>query len=175
MVYGFVKQSHGHIGILSTPGQGTTVRLYLPRYQNDGSDGAAPNVLVSALPSPSARHKGTILVVDDEPMLRVILNESLTDLGYVIHESSDGASALKILQSFKTIDLLVTDVGLTGGMNGRQLADAARVILPKLPVLFITGYAESSMMAKGGLGPRMEVITKPFGLGALAERVRTMI
>jgi light-regulated signal transduction histidine kinase (bacteriophytochrome)/CheY-like chemotaxis protein len=172
MVYGFVKQSHGHIGILSVPGQGTTVKIYLPRHH--GAGGQELQLDATAL-LPAARGKGTILIVDDEQMLRVILIESLTDQGYAVRAAQDGATALEILQSPEKIDLLITDVGLPGGLNGRQLADAAHVFLPALAVLFITGYAEHSMLPKHGLGPRMEVMAKPFALDALALRIRAML
>jgi CheY-like chemotaxis protein len=172
MVYGFVKQSHGHIGILSAPGQGTTVRIYLPRYSVEvGQEKIATTMALE----PAAPGKGTILVVDDEEMLRLVFAESLSDAGYVVHEAADGATALEFLRSQGRIDLLVTDVGLPGGMNGRQLADAARVFLPDLAVLFITGYAENSLLPKSGLGPRMEVMTKPFGLDVLARRIKAML
>ncbi len=173
MVYGFVKQSQGHVGISSAPGQGTTVRIYLPRYAGEEAPLAAPGGIVAG--APAASGTGRILVVDDEAMLRIVFAEALSDLGYTVHAAADGAAAMKILQSPEKIDLLLTDVGLPGGMNGRQLADAAHVFLPELAVLFVTGYAENSLLRKGGLGPRMAVMTKPFGLDVLAERVRSML
>jgi light-regulated signal transduction histidine kinase (bacteriophytochrome)/CheY-like chemotaxis protein len=172
MVYGFVKQSHGHIGILSMPGQGTTVRLYMPRHHADGAAEVAALVLAPASSGPGS---GTVLVVDDEAILRMILTESLEDLGYDVRVAADGAAALAILQGAEKIDLLITDVGLPGGMNGRQLADAASVFLPALKILFITGYAETGMLSPSALGPRMAVLTKPFGLDALAARVKAML
>lgn len=172
MVYGFVKRSNGHVGIISAPGQGTTVRLYLPRYQQTEDQTSLPMQTIPR--AAAAAGSGTILVVDDEQVLRLILTETLEDLGYAVCVASDGATALELLQT-KTIDLLITDVGLPGGMNGRQLADAARVFLPALQILFITGYAESNLLPQDGLGPRMQVMTKPFGLDFLATRIRTML
>ena len=115
-----------------------------------------------------------MLVVDDEPTVRMLVLEVLDELGYAALEASDGASGTKILQSSARIDLLITDVGLPGGMNGRQMADAARLSRPKLKVMFITGYAEASIIGNGALGPDMEVMTKPFSLDVLAQRIEAM-
>jgi CheY-like chemotaxis protein len=108
--------------------------------------------------------EGLVLVVDDEPALRMIIVEVMQGLGYATLEAGDGAEALRILQSPRQrIDLLVSDVGLPGGMNGRQVADAARTARPELKVLFITGYAENAVLSHGHLDPGMHVMTKPFG------------
>ena len=115
-----------------------------------------------------------MLVVEDEPVIRDLIVEVLQDLGYRALEAADGPSGLKVLQSRERIDLLVTDVGLPG-INGRQLADQARVTRPDLKVLFITGYAENATLANGFLDPGMEMITKPFAIEALATRIRSMI
>jgi CheY-like chemotaxis protein len=114
-------------------------------------------------------------VVDDEATIRMLVVEVLDELGYTAIEAADGASALKLLQSEGRIDLLVTDVGLPGGLNGRQIADAARRTRPDLQVLFITGYAENAVVGNGHLEAGMEVITKPFAVAALGAKIRDMI
>jgi PAS domain S-box-containing protein len=171
MVYGFTKQSEGHLKIYSEVGQGTTVKIYLPRHRG----GAAPDEIAEeAAEAPRAAAGETVLVVEDEPVIRDLIVEVLEDLGYRALEASDGPSGLRILQSRRRIDLLVTDVGLPG-LNGRQLADQARERRPDLKVLFITGYAENATLANGFLDPGMEMITKPFAVDALATKIRTMI
>src|SRR3954465_4726559 len=171
MVYGFARQSEGHVRIYSEPGHGTTVKLYLPRYggtieEADAAAGESGAVLAQA--------GETVLVVEDEASVRELVVDVLSDLGYRALEAIDGPSGLQILRSAARIDLLVTDVGLPG-MNGRQVADAAREHRPGLKVLFITGYAENAAMANGFLAPGMEMITKPFAVDALAARIREMI
>ena len=116
-----------------------------------------------------------MLVVDDEPTVRMLVTEILDDLGFTAIEAADSATGLKLLQSGLTIDLLVTDVGLPGGMNGRQMADAARVTHPDLNVLFITGYAENAVLGNGHLAPGMAVLTKPFPIETMAARIRAMV
>nr|WP_284700816.1 response regulator [Robbsia betulipollinis] len=172
MVYGFVRQSGGQARIYSEPGKGTMVCLYLPRHAGDAELDDAP------LPEPqmARAHDGeTILVVDDEPAIRMLANEVLADLGYRVLEAGDGEAALKIIRSSARIDLLVSDVGLPGGMNGRQVAEAARVERPALKVLFITGYAENAVLSHGHLDVGMHVLTKPFALQTLADRVKTLM
>jgi CheY-like chemotaxis protein len=172
MVYGFVKQSGGHIRVYSEVGQGTTVRLYLPRHNGEADD--RENTALK----PSVPHVGageTVLVVDDEELIRQLVVEVLTDLGYAALEAVDGRQAMTILQSPRRIDLLVTDVGLPGGMNGRQLADVSRGLRPKMPVLFITGYAETAVVSNGHLGPGMAVITKPFQMDVLMGMISRII
>jgi PAS domain S-box-containing protein len=171
MVYGFAHQSEGHVRIYSEVNAGTTVKLYLPRYRGAVEEPAA-------LPPEGAAataHAGeTVLVIEDEDSVRELVTEVLHDLGYRALQASDGPSGLKILQSPERIDLLVSDIGLPG-MNGRQVADAAREQRPELKVLFITGYAETAAMAHGFLEPGMEMVTKPFAVDALAARIREMI
>ena len=116
-----------------------------------------------------------MLVVDDEPTVRMLVTEVLEELGYAAIEAADGASGLKVLQSDVRIDLLITDVGLPGGMNGRQMADAARADRPELKVLFITGYAENAAIGNGHLEPGMHVLTKPFAMDTLASRIEFLI
>jgi PAS domain S-box-containing protein len=171
MVYGFVRQSGGQARIHSQPGAGTQICLYLPRYL--GGD----KVLEPASgPSKTVRGEGeTVLVVDDESSVRTLLNEVLADLGYNVLEAEDGAQGLRILESRGRVDLLVTDVGLPGGINGRQLADAALMTYPNLKILFITGYAESAVIGEGHLRPGMHILTKPFSLDTLGSRIREII
>ena len=113
--------------------------------------------------------------MDDEPAIRMLVTDVLDELGCTAIEAGDSAAGLKVLQSNVPIDLLVTDVGLPGGMNGRQMADAARVTRPGLKVLFITGYAENAAVGNGLLEPDMHVLTKPFAMEALAFRIRSLI
>ena len=172
MIYGFAKQSGGQVRIYSEVGEGTTVCIYLPRHYSEAADedGAAT---VSALPR--SEQGETVLVVDDEPTVRMLVTDILEDLGYTAIEAGDSVAGLKVLQSDVRIDLLVTDVGLPGGMNGRQMADAARVGRPDLKVLFITGYAENAAVGNGHLAPGMAVVTKPFPIETMAARIRSMI
>ena len=172
MVYGFVRQSGGQARIYSEPGEGAMVCLYLPRHHGEAEDVNAPGELAEA---PRAEQGETVLVVDDEPTVRMLVTEVLGDLGYTAIEAADGPAGLRVLQSNARIDLLVTDVGLPGGMNGRQMADAARERRPGLQVLFITGYAENAVVGNGHLEPGMHVMTKPFALEALASRIKELI
>ena len=170
MIYGFARQSNGHVTIDSRIGQGTSVRLYLPRHLGAIAAGQAS----AAMAAEHAATGETVLVVEDEPVVRGVILEMLGEQGYRTLEAVDGPSGLKILRSGARIDLLVTDVGLPG-MNGRQLADQARETRADLKVLFITGYAESAVMADGFLQPGMEMITKPFDLDHLSQRIRRMV
>ncbi|MET0268884.1 MAG: PAS domain-containing protein [Sphingomonas sp.] len=171
MIYGFARQSGGQVRIHSIPGAGTTVVIYLPRNGQTAEREAAPALLADA---PRADGGETVLVVDDEEAIRMLVTETLVDLGYTALEAADGPSALRMLSADRAIDLLVTDVGLPG-MNGRQLADAIRTSRPDLKVLFITGYAESAVLNHGHLEPGMHVITKPFAMEALASRIKALI
>ena len=172
MVYGFVRQSGGQARIYSEPGQGTTICLYLPRHFGETD---IPELPARVIAAPEAETHRTVLVVDDEPTVRMLVTEVLDDLGYAAIEVADGAAGLRVLQSDVRIDLLVTDVGLPGGLNGRQVADAARAARPGLNVLFITGYAENAVLSHGHLEPGMHVLTKPFAMEALAARIRELI
>jgi PAS domain S-box-containing protein len=173
MVYGFVHQSGGQVVITSEVGQGTTLCLYLPRHMGQADSGEAP--AGEAGEPPRAERGETVLVVDDEATVRMLVTEVLQDLGYAAIEAEDGMAGLKILQSGVRVDLLVTDVGLPGGMNGRQFAEAARMMRRGLRVLFITGYAENTVLSHGHLEPGMQVLTKPFGMETLATRIRALI
>lgn len=168
MVYGFARQSEGYAKIYSEPGEGTTVKIYLPRYRGTDEDHA-----VEAKPGdmPPAEDGETVLVVEDDLIVRQLIVEVLRELGYIVREAGDGPAGLKILESDERVDLLITDMGLPG-LNGRQIADAARVRRRDLKVLFMTGYAENAALANGFLEPGMQMMTKPFAVDALAERVR---
>lgn len=170
MIYGFARQSNGHATIDSKIGRGTTVRLYLPRHHGEV---AAAQASVARAAEHAAIGE-TVLVIEDEPVVRAVVLEMVAEQGYRTLEAVDGPSGLKVLRSNARIDLLVTDVGLPG-MNGRQVADQARETRPDLKILFITGYAESAAIADGFLQPGMEMITKPFDLDHLAQRIRAMI
>jgi PAS domain S-box-containing protein len=170
MIYGFARQSNGHVLIDSKQGAGTSVRLYLPRHHGD----AAEERVASAATDQHIATGETVLVVEDEPVVRGVITEMLHDQGYRVLEATDGPSGLRMLRLNERIDLLVTDVGLPG-MNGRQLADQARETRPGLKILFITGYAENVAIAKGFLQPGMEMITKPFDLDNLSQRIREMV
>ena len=171
MIYGFAKQSGGAVSIYSEVGQGSMVCIYLPRHRGRTEQGEAPAEF-SAAP----RGEGeTVLVIDDEPTVRMLVSEVLADLGYTAIEAEDGAAGLKVLNSSARVDLLVTDVGLPGGLNGRQVADGARMVRPDLKVLFITGYAENAVLSHGHLDPGMHVMTKPFAMETLARRIRELI
>jgi PAS domain S-box-containing protein len=171
MIHGFVRQSGGQVRISSEVGKGTTMCLYLPRFAGGMDEVGTPD----AVPAGDRGHGETVLVIDDEPTVRMLMIEELEDAGYVVIEAGDGPAGLKILESDIRIDLLVTDVGLPGGMNGRQVADAARVTRPDLKVLFVTGYAESATVGNMHLDAGMQVIAKPFVMTVLGNKVREMI
>jgi PAS domain S-box-containing protein len=171
MVYGFARQSGGQVRIDSSPGQGTEVRMLLPRLVAEATTTAAP---VSEALLPAASRKGTVLVVDDEADIRGVMAEVLRLQGYTVLEAADAPQALRHMHETRP-DILVTDVGLPNGMNGRQLADQVRVQWPQLPVLLVTGYAESTVMRNETLPAQMELLTKPFAMTALAERVGAML
>ena len=170
MVYGFAKQSRGHIQIDSEPGNGTTVRLYLPRHQQ--VEAYRPAVIPRGeMPHGEGE---TVLLVEDDPAVRLLLAEVLVELGYASIEAADAEAALPLLASNQRLDLMITDVGLPG-LSGRQLADLAREHRPELKVLFVTGYAEHAAKRADFLAPGMEMVTKPFSLEAVAVTIRDMI
>ena len=172
MVYGFVRQSGGQARIYSELGKGTTVTLYLPRNFSEEVRTAPPS---EASDVPRAREGETVLIVDDEPSVCALVQEALGDLGYISIEAHDGAAGLKILKSGRRVDLLITDIGLPGGMNGRQLADAGLAVRPALKVLFITGYAENAAIGNGHLKPGVYLLSKPFRMDVLTGRIRSII
>ena len=170
MIYGFSKQSRGHVAIQSAVGSGTTVSLFLPRFGGD----LPRDVLVDVQHAPFAQHGETVLIVEDDPAVRVLVSTVLSDLGYAFVEAGDADSAVPILDSAQRIDLMISDVGLPG-MNGRQLAEIGRQYRPELKVLFITSYAEHAAVRGGFLDPGMQMITKPFTFDLLTAKVREMI
>jgi len=171
MIYGFARQSHGQVRIYSEIDQGTTICIYLPRYLGDALLPEEEEAIANA----AAAAGETILVVDDEATIRHLIDEVLDEQGYTVIGAADGAAGLKVLQSGAKIELLITDVGLPNGMNGRQVADAARALRPGLKVLFITGYAENAAVRNGHLEPGMELLTKPFTIQALTSKVADMM
>ena len=172
MVYGFVKQSGGHVKIYSEPGQGTTVKLYLPRQLKDLPEQTQADVA----PAPEGSHVETILAVEDDAEVRAFSVEALRDLGYHVLEAQDGPSALRVLQNPNVaVDLLFSDIVLPGGLNGAQLAREARALHPGLKVLFTTGYARDAIVHHGRLDPGVELLGKPFAYGELAARVREIL
>jgi PAS domain S-box-containing protein len=168
MVYGFAKQSGGQVRIYSELGKGSMVCIYLPRHLGEGES----DEVVAAPASVSHDSNGkTILVVDDEVIVRMLIVDVVTELGYTALEAHDGPSALKIIESPQHLDLLITDVGLPNGMNGRQIADAARAKQPELKIMFVTGYAENAVLGDGHLDHGMHVLTKPFPIEELSRRI----
>ncbi|HET9148210.1 MAG TPA: ATP-binding protein, partial [Acetobacteraceae bacterium] len=173
MLYGFIRQSEGHVHLYSEEGQGTTFKLYFPRYWSRIEEEGAEKPASAA--GPALGEGRTVLVVEDEATVRMLITETLEDLGHRTIEAADGPSGLGMLQSGRRIDLLITDVGLPG-LNGRQVADAGRLVRPGLKVLFITGYAHNAAVGQGeALEAGMEIMTKPFALNDLAARVRSML
>jgi len=169
-VYGFIKQSGGHVKLSSTPGEGTSVQLYLPR--------ATAFLAASAEPAPAvvmARPGETILVVEDDADVRAYSGALLRELGYTVLEAADADAGLSRLSAHPEIRLLFTDVGLPGALNGRGLADEARRLRPDLRVLFTTGYARDAIVHQGRLDPDIQLILKPFTFPGLAARVRRML
>jgi PAS domain S-box-containing protein len=171
MIHGFARQSGGQVRIYSEVGKGTTMCLYFPRFVGQLEAVEAPDAHAGA----EEGHGETVLVIDDEDAIRMLVTDVLEEAGYRVLSASDGGGGLKILQSDARIDLLITDVGLPGGVNGRQVADAARTTRPELKVLFITGYAENAVVGNGHLDAGMQVITKPFAMSVLGARVREII
>jgi CheY-like chemotaxis protein len=170
-VYGFVRQSGGHVRIYSEVGQGTTIKLYLPR----AWDGDVAGLGAAA---PEARADGgdeVILVVEDHDDLRAYSASVLRELGYRVIEAAAGLAALERLEQSPQVDLLFTDVILPGGMDGRQLADEARRRRPELKVLFTTGYTRNAIVHNGRLDPGVQLVSKPFTFEALARKVRAVL
>jgi CheY-like chemotaxis protein len=164
-IYGFARQSGGTVYLVSVPKQGTTARLLLPAYNT------VPLARERATERPHVRTGAgaIVLLVDDEPTVRMTAAARLRELGYDVLEAPDGPMALRILEAADHLDLLITDVGLPGGLNGRQVAEVVRERLPGVPTLFITGYATTA------LPPGIDVIGKPFALDELARRAQALI
>jgi len=172
MIYGFARQSGGQVRIYSEVGQGTTMCIYLPRHgETEPLDDEYQRPTIA---EPSGDGE-VVLVIDDEPTIRMLIAELLAESGYTVIEAPDGPAGLSVLESNARIDLLITDVGLPGGLNGRQVADAARVTRPDLRVLFITGYAENAVVGNGQLDKGMFVLSKPFQMDVLARRIRDIM
>lgn len=168
MIHGFVNQSGGHVYARSLVGTGTTMSIYLPRHIGRGQisvPGSSGTQRISNL---------KILVIDDEPNIRMLICEALREQGHAVSEADDGPSGIQILESLETIDLMVTDVGLPGGMNGRQVADSARLLIPDLKVLFVTGYADNAAVDGENLAVGMAVLLKPFKLDSLTKKIKEM-
>jgi len=172
MVYGFARQSEGQVRIYSEVNKGTSVHLYLPRHPGEAEE---EETEPQSNQVSKAGAGETMLVVDDEPSVRMLIAEVLDELGYSAIEAADGASGLKVLRSDVRIDLVITDIGLPGGLNGRQMVDAARANRPDLKVLFITGYAENAAIGNGHLDRGMHVLAKPFAMERLAARIQSII
>jgi signal transduction histidine kinase len=172
MIYGFARQSGGQVRIYSEVGKGTTMCLYLPRHHGLDENAHSSHEWEG---QPRAADGETVLVVDDEPTVRMLVAEVLQELGYTAIEVADGNTGLQVLRSDQRIDLLITDVGLPGGINGRQVADGAREVRPDLKVLFITGYAENAVVGNGHLEPGMQVLAKPFPMEAPVSRIKDLM
>jgi len=170
MIYGFAQQSGGHVSLDSVPGQGTCVRLYLPRLLEP-----APEIssVETAEPIAASSSGETAIVVEDDPAVRMLVLDLLKELGYKTFEAENAKTALPVLESVQRVDLLVTDVGLPG-MNGRQLAEIARQHRPGLKVLFMTGYAQIAAERQGFLEEGMDMVAKPFVLEVLASKIRKL-
>ncbi len=171
MIYGFAQQSGGHVTLHSEPGQGTCVRLYLPRLHGTALESCLPTSLSEA---PVALAGEAVVVVEDDPAVRMLVVNVLDELGYTAHQAADARTALPLLESDLRVDLLVTDVGLPG-MNGRQLAEIARQHRPGLRILFMTGYAQKATERQGLLEDGMDMVAKPFSIDLLATKIRSMI
>ena len=172
MVYGFIKQSSGHVKIYSEPGEGTSIKLYFPRIAENRALPDWTDERTSARPASSVRGSETILLVEDDDEVRKFATDVLREQGYTVHAASDGASALQLLDAESKISLLFTDVVLPGGMNGRELADEARRLKPELKVLYATGYTRNAIIHQGRLDAEVDLLTKPFTAEALSRKVR---
>ena len=172
MIYGFVEQSGGHMRLRSEKDRGTSVSIYLPRYRGVTEGLKITDQAIKLAPAESG---AVVLLVEDEPAVRLVMADSLVDTGYTVLEAESGQAGLRLALSSARIDLLVTDVGLPGGMNGRQLADAVRQHRPDLKVLFVTGYDETAALESGLMDQGMAILTKPFMLEAFSLKVQSLI
>jgi CheY-like chemotaxis protein len=166
-VFGFARQSGGFVRLESAPGRGTKAQLFLPRYEHAPNE--QPAEARASLPSETTGAGRTVLLVEDEESVRQPVAQRLRDLGYDVLEAAHGSEALRLLEDGAHVDLLITDVGLPAGINGREVAEAVRARRPGVPVLFLTGYAKADLPAE------IEVIDKPFRLDALVRRVETIL
>ena len=174
-VYGFVKQTGGHVKLYSELGIGTTAKIYFPKTSNVPRGGLQAEEPDETDEIPHAVRNETVLVVEDDEDVRNYTVGSLRELGYTVFEAADAASALEIVQGAAEIHLLFTDLGLPGGMDGKDLADHVRAIRPSLKILITTAYAGSVLLHKGRLAPQVELLSKPFTLAALASRIRELL
>ncbi|MDP2411434.1 MAG: ATP-binding protein [Pseudolabrys sp.] len=174
MVYGFVKQSDGHVQIYSEPGQGTSIKLYFPRLADEKAFPTRDAIEAAPMPS-GERHTECILLVEDDNDVGRFVAEALTDIGYRVERAGTAAEGLEILRTRPDIDMLLTDVVLPGGMNGRELSVEAHKLRPNLPVLFATGYTRNAIIHHGRLDANVELLVKPFTTEALARKVRQVL
>jgi CheY-like chemotaxis protein len=170
-VYGFVKQSGGHLKIYSEPGQGTTIKIYLPRHDSAVEDDIESPPQIAPEGSPTE----TILIVEDDADVRQQSVEALSELGYRVLQAADGPAARRVLGRETHVDLLFTDVVLPAGMTGAQVAAEAREIQPGIKVLFTTGYARNAIVHNGRLDPGVQLITKPYSFADLAAKIRDVL
>ena len=173
MVYGFAKQSRGHVKLYSEPGEGTTVRLYLPRATGDKAQVAAPTTASRSLHQ--LRGQALVLVVEDDALVRRHVADQLASLGYRVLQAAQGHEGLALLQQHDDVDLLFTDVVMPGGMNGRELAEAARALRPGLKVLYTSGYTENAIVHHGRLDPGVQLLPKPYRNIDLAAKVHAVL
>jgi PAS domain S-box-containing protein len=172
MVYGFIRQSGGHVDIYSEVGHGTTVKMYLPRANDRLSTGT---VSEHKRHMDISRGTETILLVEDDEMVRRLARDQLTSLGYQVMEAANGPQALELIRGPRTIDLLFTDVVMPGGMSGRQLSDEASKLRPTLKVLYTSGYAENAIVHHGRLDPGVQLLGKPYRRADLAKKIRDVL
>ena len=170
MVYGFIKQSQGHIKVYSEPNRGTTFKIYLPR--SGPAEQSRPQLHASARPLPL---QATILVVEDNPMIRRFVCLQLNELGYRVLEASDAEEALELARDATTIDLLFVDIVMPGGMNGKQLAEVLRRRIPDLRVLYTSGYTENAIVHQGKLDPGTHLLNKPYTRADLLRMIRAVL
>jgi CheY-like chemotaxis protein len=175
-VYGFIEQSGGRIELSSRPDAGTRVDIFLPKADDRSGpvvSSGKPNTRISSIPR--ARRGETILAVEDDDDVRVMTVGSLRELGYHVLEAVDASAALEILQSDGPIDLLFTDLGLPGQINGKMLADRAKILRPGMRTLITTAYAGEALLREGRIDPSIELLGKPFSFAALADRIRGLL
>ncbi len=172
MVFGFIKQSRGHIRVYSEEGEGTTVKMYLPRAEPGGeSHRVEAAVAASGVGSDSA----TILLVEDDPLVLDFAHSMLEAAGYQVLHADNGAAALEIINSRHDIDLLFTDVVMPGGISGKELADRAREVRPELKVLFTSGYTENAIVHHGRLDADVQLLSKPYRQADLLRKIQLVL
>jgi two-component system NtrC family sensor kinase len=174
MVYGFVKQSGGHVQIYSEVGQGTTIKMYFPRLADASTFPAWEAAEAPTLPRSGEHHERILLVEDDDDVSRFVI-DALSDIGYRVDHATTGAKALELINAIPDFALMLTDVILPGGMNGRELANEVRKLRPDQPVLYATGYTRNAIIHHGRLDTDVDLLTKPFTTEALARKVRQVI